>query len=174
MPSLVNDVRQLFSESILQRYERLTEARINFDFNHGEIYLSAFSEAMEIVDSDEHKSFDRNLLAHAQVFEQFVANPVDSIDRVTAGLISASLYWLAGYSANAYVISKEIFKIQEIWSEPKAELLKILSRRNLGEADLGNVIDGLLAEFILSGNEERIGEAINRAQELRSNYPLCL
>jgi superfamily II DNA/RNA helicase len=170
MPSLVNDVRQLFSETILQRYERLAEAGINFDFNHGEIYLSTFAEAMNIVDNGEHKNFDSDLLAHAQVFEQFIAHPVDSIDRVTAGLISASLYWLAGYSANAYVISKEIFKIQETWLEPKAELLKILSRRNLGEADLGNEIDSLLAEFILTGNEEKIGEAINRAQELRNSY----
>jgi hypothetical protein len=126
MPSLVHDIRQYFSEIILQRYDRLAEANIRFDFSHGEIYLSTFAEAMNMIDNYEYKSFDRDLLAHAQVFEQFVAHPIDSVDRITAGPISSAMYWLSGYSANAYVISKAIINPRETWSEPKTVLLKNL------------------------------------------------
>lgn len=170
MPSLITDIRQLFSKTVLQRYERLAEANPDYKFNNGEIYISAFTEAMAIVDRNEYQEFNRDLLTYAQVFEQFVAYPIESIDPIIAGLVSASLHWLAGYSANAYVITNKIFDLQETWSEPASLLLKILSRRDLGKPDSSSTIDMLLADFILTGDEEKFEHAIRQANELRKQF----
>lgn len=170
MPSLITDVRQLFSKSILQRYGRLEEANPDFYFNNGEIYLSTFAEAMEIVDTDEYHEFNRTLQAHAQVFEQFVTHPVESIDPIMSGLVSAALYWLAGYSANAYVIANKIIELEQRWEEPASLLVNILSRRNLSNAVSAGEIEQLLSDYILTGNDEKIEQAITQAGNLRDRF----
>jgi helicase len=170
MPSLINDIRQLFSEGVLQRYDRLEEARVDFTFNHGEIYLSSFAEALQLIDQREFMDFDRNLLAYAQVFEHYVTHPTETVKPTTSGLVSAALYWLSGYSANSFVISKVISESDEQRGQPTSLLLKILARRNLGQIDIGGEIDEYLSAYVYSGEEEAIERAINQAQQFADYY----
>ncbi len=172
MPSLLNDIRQLFSEAVLQRYDRLEEARVNYTFNHGEIYLSSFAEAFELIDQEGFRDFDRGILAYAQVFEHFVTHPTETVNPTTAGLISAALYWLSGYSANSFVIAKAISESHEQRDQASYLLLKILARQNLGRVDIGGELDEYLSEYISSGNEERIVRAINHSRQLTDDYLL--
>lgn len=171
MPSLVNDIRQLFSESVLQRYDRLKEVKVNFTFNPGEIYLSSFAEAFKLIDQHEFRDFDREVLAYAKVFEHFVTYPIETVNPTTAGLISAALYWISGFSANSFVIAKAIRGHQEHSDQATALLLKILGRDNLGQVEVGGKLEEYLSQYVISGEVDKIEQTIIQSQQL---YDYCL
>lgn len=172
MASLLNDTRQLFSEGVLQRYDRLIEAGIQFTFNHSEIYLSSFSKAFDLIDNQKFKDFDPRIRAYAQVFEHFVSHPIESVDPQNAGLVSAALYWLSGYSANSYVIAKAIHESNKQMGQASNLLIKIFMRQNLGQVDIEGSIDENLSQYFSFGDEEKIDLAIDQSRQLTDYYLL--
>lgn len=128
-PSLSNDIRQLFAESVLIDFQRLEESEVKFTFNSGDIYLSVFFEAINHISVSGFLEHDPMLLYFAQVFERYVSRPVISVDPSTAATISAALFWLAGYSASAFVIANLVDIESENIGPIQKQLLSILSRK---------------------------------------------
>lgn len=167
---LENDIRQLFSANVLERFDRLRESDINFTFNYGDVYLSSFAEAFEYLYDETQKRDRCNLLLYARVFESFVHFPKDTVSADTAGIISAALYWLADYSANAYVVANSLKKQINNDVEITNLLLDIFSRQNITslESDDEKSLD--LKAFLISGDKFRLDQVLKRNQALCEFY----
>lgn len=169
-PELANDIRQLFAEAVLQRFERLEEADIDFTFNHGDVYLSSFSEALSHMDAVGFREVDPELLAYAQVFERFVKYQVEVVDPITAASIAGSFYWLAGYTANAYVLARMIDKSDIESGSAQGLLLTLLGREDIGgDQPLESELLRSFIAYIQTGQDGDLESAIDQAQQMHSS-----
>ena len=171
MPSLTHEIRQLFSETLLKDFERLSEVEIDFTFDHANVYLSSFDEAMTRFEGTEFIDYDRDLLAYAQVFERFVSHPIASVDRLDAAITSSALYWLAGYSANALVIARTVQLMGLDIEQPASLLLRILSRDRISEPTEEDG-QGYAAfhEYLSTGNADALSTAMRLSEEAADNF----
>jgi len=171
MTSLAIDVRQLFAHSVLSRFNRLKEADVQFTFIPGDVYLSSFAEAMKHIDAVGFKENDPDLLKYAQVFERYVTDPIDEVDPKMAALVSAALYWLSGYSANALVIAKAIHSDVADMLTSAELLISVLARKNVANlADSGRSVCNLIFEYVVSGNEDSLGEARKAISDFAESF----
>ena len=112
--SLDTDLRQFFSYSVLSRLDRLDDAGVNFTFEAGPLYLTCFAEAMRRIEPAEFRESDPELLRYAQVFERFASLRIPGISKRSACRTAATMYWLAGYSANATVLARSLLQREEV------------------------------------------------------------
>lgn len=168
MPTLINDIRQFFAHSVLKRYDRLVDADVNFTFSNADVYQSTFTEAFSRINTIGIAESDSDLLLYAQVFERYLRDPIPGINNITAGLLSASLYWLAGYSANSLVISNVILSSNQELSNPAKTILGLFSRQTLNTLNMqqSSVTDTLF-DFVKTGNIKALSATIDQAKEHR-------
>jgi hypothetical protein len=162
MPSLDIDIRQLFAHAVLETLERAEEAEVRFTYKAGDVYLSVFAEAFARLEGREVVEYDPELLRLAQVFERFLTHPEPGVAPLTAGLMAAGLYWLAGYSANALVMARAVRR--GLNAEPTegsgvmpARLLLGLLLRDLPtvpEGGEGALVAQALNEYLMTGAAE--------------------
>lgn len=166
MPSLKTDIRQLFSETVLKDFERLAEAEIDFTFDHGDVYMSSFAEAIDRIATTGFIDYDPDLMAYAQVFERFVSHPMPVVDRLDAAITSSALYWLSGYSADAMVIARAIQLMGKEIGEQTSLLVRLLARDGIAEP---NQEDGRIYaeffEYLSSGSNAAIQTATRLSKE---------
>jgi superfamily II DNA/RNA helicase len=167
MPTLDVDIRQLFAHAVLETLERADEAEVRFTYRAGDVYLSVFAEAFARLDDRQDLEYDPDLLRLAQVFERFLTHPKPTVAPLTAGLMAAGLYWLAGYSANALVMARAVRR--GLNAEPArvardeasgvmpARLLLGLLLRDLPpvpDAGEGALVAQALAEYLMTGTAD--------------------
>ncbi|MFV2044656.1 MAG: DEAD/DEAH box helicase [Anaerolineales bacterium] len=167
MPSLANDIRQLFAQAALSNFERLDEADIQFTFSSADVYLSSFSGALERVETSGFLEHDKELLTFAQVFERYLTHPTEIVNPAHAALASSSFYWLSGYTASALVIAKAIRQSDPDVGQVSDLLLRILARDRITEPQKGDhPIYKNFFDYAIAGNREAIERAIGDSREL--------
>jgi hypothetical protein len=126
--SFQNEVRQYLAYGLLKKFDRLEEASIRFTFRPDHLYLSAFVQAIDELEKSEFSENKVELARLAQVFEEFVSTSIEGVNPDYAGLISASIYWLSGYTANALVLSRLLTSRRDTFSLTGQALLAIFER----------------------------------------------
>lgn len=127
MPGLTGDLKQLFSHGVLERFDRLQEADVQFTYSPTDVYLSCFSSAMELAADAEPLGVSPTLLKYAQALERFVVDPHTPIDPVRAAMVSATIYWVAGYTANSTVIARRVLGSDRPLSPSETDLASLLA-----------------------------------------------
>src|SRR6266550_676303 len=162
MATLQNDIRQFFAYSVLDSFDRLVDANIGFTFDSSDIYLSTFAEAFDRLDTVGFLEKDGELLRHAQVFERFLYQPMSGVSREWSALVSAALYWLAGYSANALVIARAVPRLLVNGTYPLSPHIDILGRTRIAGDGGEDPVAADVWRYLASGTDEYLDSAIAR------------
>jgi hypothetical protein len=170
MPNLQTDIRQLFSQTVLRRFERIDEAEVQFTFDEGDVYMSVFSEAMSHLAVTGFSERDDQLAGYARVFERYLTAPFGSVSSSLAGTIASSLFWLSGYSANAFLMASAVLSRQEALTGARPLLLRFLSRQMFRGEDGFEVAPLMqqLRTYVRSGDENALLQAIDSARQLET------
>jgi len=169
--ALDRDIRQLLAFNTLQRLDRIEEAAVRFTFDAGNIYLSVFAEAMDHLDASPFREHDTELLRLAQVFEVFTQVSVPGVNVRSAALMTAALYWLSGYSANALVVSRVLRRAGTTLSSVEELMVRLFERR-IDEELEGDaaVIYRPFRLYLLSGRDVLATRALVEASKLQEAY----
>lgn len=184
--SLTSDLRQFFSYSVLAKLERLDEADVRFTFEPESLYLSCYAEAMQLVEPQEFREVNAELLRYAQVFERFAVLRIPGVSRRSSLRTAATLYWLAGYSANATVLARALGEKGVNAATLRGALTLLLARSSQfltaftttdgkHAADDGVAVLRAVAGYLVSGEipelrrAERIRERLTSRAEARGD-----
>ncbi|MBI3173158.1 MAG: DEAD/DEAH box helicase [Chloroflexi bacterium] len=159
MSSFSNEARQFLAYGILKRFDRLEDANINFNFNPDHIYIQALHQSLDQLSSSEFIENNVELARVAQVFEEFVSTPMIGVNQGFAVLVSASVYWLAGYTANSLVVAKLLSPRRDEFSLTGQVLLSIFARDIDAISNLGELGENL-GVYIRTGSQAAIERAI--------------
>lgn len=165
MSSFSNETRQFLAYGILRRFDRLEDANINFTFRPDHIYIHALHQSLnQLNDLD---FFENNIETArvAQVFEEFVSTPMNGVNPNFSAIISASIYWLSGYTANSLVVSRFLNTQREIFSVTGQLLLSIFER-NIDAISKSGDLGENLSVYIRSGSQQSFENAVNLARTI--------
>jgi superfamily II DNA/RNA helicase len=171
MSNFQNEVRQLLAYGLLRRFDRLEEANIGFTFRADHLYLSAFTQALEEIKNVDFSESNIELARLAQVFEEFISTPALGINRAYSALISASVYWLSGYTANALVLSRLLSSEKDNFSITGKTLLSIFERETDNFPADQDGLGEFIKEYIRTGDQSSFEKAISIS---RSREDECL
>lgn len=146
--------------------DRAEEAAVRFTYRPADVFTSAFDIAFRGAEAAINKESDPDLLRLAQVFEKFVAHPVEGVRVETAALLAAAFYWIAGYTANALVISR---RLPVMGQGTAHDVLVHLLRRTLRASDrdsYGGEIARRIMAYVETGDQTSFNAALATADLL--------
>lgn len=168
---LNNWTRQLLAYSELKRLDRVREADVRFTFREDSLYLRLFGAAYQRLASGAAVPTDPLLLRCAEAFShlaRIARSGNRGLNADTVALQSAALYWLAGYSANAAVLAREVSKRKAL-SPAERILVMLLSRTAFnGIPDRATPTEEAVRRYVRAGRPQDLGLALdyaNRAVE---------
>ncbi|MBL8080489.1 MAG: DEAD/DEAH box helicase [Anaerolineales bacterium] len=169
MASYSNDVRQFLAYGLLKKFDRLEEAGIAFNFRSDHLYTAAFLQALEQLEKLDFSENDLELARRAQVFEEFVSTPMPGVNREYAAIISACIYWLSGYTANAFVITKAFAPQREDISVCRKIMFSIFER-NIENIPTNDELGDSIRSYVTTGEPASLEKAIVVAKSREDEY----
>jgi len=165
MSSFSNEARQFLAYGILKRFDRLEDANINFNFRSDHIYIRALHQSLEQLTSSDFFESNVEIARVAQVFEEFVSTPMHGVNQDFAAIVSASVYWLAGYTANSLVVARLLSARKNEFSSIGQLLISIFERDIDAISRMGELGENL-GIYIKTGSQSSFERVVSTAKSI--------
>ncbi|MDR3687258.1 MAG: DEAD/DEAH box helicase [Coriobacteriia bacterium] len=156
------------AHGLLADFGRLSEAGVSFTYREGDLFVSAFTAAIQGAQAGSYLEDKGTALMLARTLEEFVTHPALTVSPLTASLAAGTMYWLADHSANACVVGRQVTgPAHSEGVAPPVLLLHDLLTRNPELLSRSDGITVALRDYLLGGGAENIAAALRASRDAK-------